>query len=125
MQVRRIFGGFKRGMKNCLRLALVGGVNNPPFVANALVDQTVAEGGALSYAFASNSFGDASTLTYTAVVTDDGGLGSWITFTPGTRAFTGTAPAVDVDTVVTVTVTATDPFSLTAEDTFTITVTAV
>lgn len=121
-QLRRTFGSKSRAFSRGLVAAR--GTNPAPTVANALVDQSVNEGGALSYAFASNSFADADsqTLTYSATLSDGSALPGWLTFTAGTRTFAGTAPAVTVTTVLTVRVTATDPFGATVTDDFTITI---
>jgi hypothetical protein len=124
MRVRRAFGSFVRGMKNAL---VYGGrsVNVAPALANALVNQTVQASGALSYAFASNTFNDpeAAPLTYSAVLADGSALPGWLTFTASTRTFAGTAPAVEEQTVLTVRVTAADIYGRTASGTFTITIT--
>lgn len=125
MQLRRTFGSKKRAFN--YGLVKARGTNPAPTVANALVDQTVAEGAVLTYVFASNSFADADsqTLTYSATLSNGSALPGWLGFTPGTRTFTGTAPAVTEDTVLTVRVTATDPFGSTVTDDFTVTITNV
>lgn len=99
--------------------------NLAPVVAIGLVDQTLAEQTALNYQFAAGSFTDAQTITYTALSSDGSALPGWITFTAGTRTFTGTAPIVATDTVYTIDVFGTDSFGIRTKDTFTITVTAV
>lgn len=122
MQLRRTFGSKSRAFKMGLRKA--ASTNASPTVANALVNQSVNEGGALNYTFASNTFNDAEgqTLTYTATLSSGAALPGWITFNPATRAFTGTAPAVTANEVLTVRVTATDSFGGSVAGTFTITV---
>lgn len=124
MKIRRVFGSFSRGMRNILRYTTLVS-NAVPVLANALVDQTVAEAAQLSYAFAANSFSDDEALTYSATLADGSSLPGWITFTSGTRTFAGTAPAVDANTDIDVIVTATDIFGRYATGSFTITVTAV
>ena len=96
--------------------------NNAPTVANIIPDQTATVGTALSYAFPANTFNDADNddLTYTATKSDDTALPTWLTFTAGTRAFSGTPQAADVGTL-SVKVTA-DDRSATVSDTFDIVV---
>lgn len=126
MRVRRVFGSFVRGMKNSLVYA-GRAVNLPPVLQNALVNQTGNEGTVLNYPFASNTFNDpeAAPLTYTATLDGGAPLPAWITFTPSTRTFAGTRPAVTVTEVITVRVTAADIYGRTASGTFTITNTNV
>lgn len=126
MYVRRVFGSFIRGMKNSLIYA-GRAVNAVPTLVNALVNQTGNEGAALNYTFASNTFNDpeAAPLTYTATLDGGAALPAWITFTPSTRTFAGTRPAVTETEVITVRVTATDIYGRTASGTFTITNTNV
>lgn len=122
MELRRTFGSKSRAFSAGLIRARA--TNPAPTVANALVDQNVNEGAALSYQFAANTFADADsqTLTYTAALAAGGALPGWITFTAGTRTFSGTAPAVTENTPITVRVTATDPFGASVYDDFVITV---
>lgn len=120
MRVRRIFGSWDRAMKN-LVLHTKRSINRGPVVAIALVDQTVEEAAALNYQFNAGSFTDADTdtLTYSVVSKP-----AWVTFTAGTRTFTGTAPAYVANAnVFSVTIRATDTSGVFVEDTFTITVT--
>ncbi len=100
--------------------------NSAPTVANAIPDQTAAAGTAFSYAFPANTFADADsgdTLTYTATKSDNSALPSWLSFTAGTRAFSGTPAAGDAGTL-SVKVTASDGFGGTVSDTFDIVVAA-
>ena len=93
-------------------------VNDAPTVANAIVDQTATEDQAFGFTLPANTFndvdGDALTLTAT-------GLPTWLSFTPGTGAFSGTPANADVG-VVNITVTATDPSNEAVSDVFSITV---
>ena len=76
--------------------------NNAPVVAIPIPDQTATEGALFSYAFPDTTFTDADsgdTLSYTATKGDGANLPTWLTFTPATRAFTGTPAATDVETV--------------------------
>ena len=98
--------------------------NAAPTVANPIDDQTATVGTALLYAFPANTFADADsdTLTYTATQSDNSALPAWLSFTPGTRAFSGTPQAADVETV-SVKVTASDATE-SVSDTFDIVVSA-
>lgn len=121
MELRRTFGSLKRAYSVGLLATKVA--DAAPVLAIALVDQNVNEGAALSYQFNSGSFTDAdNAITYSATLADGSALPGWLTFTPGTRTFSGTAPAVTVTTVISVTVTATDIFGKSVSDTFTITI---
>ncbi len=100
--------------------------NAAPTVANAIPDQTAVAGTAFSYAFPANTFNDADTgdtLAYSATKSDGMALPSWLTFTAGTRAFSGTPAAGDAGTL-SVKVTASDGFGGTVSDTFDIVVKA-
>ena len=60
-----------------------GGSNQPPVVANALVDQSVDAGSAFSYTFAANTFTDPNAgtlLSYAATLSGGGALPGWLTF---------------------------------------------
>lgn len=97
--------------------------NRPPTVQNAIPDQSATVGTAFSYAFPANTFADADnhTLTYSATETGESGLPTWLSFTAGTRTFSGTPTAGDVGRL-SVTVTASDGNGGSARDTFHITV---
>jgi len=119
MKVRRIFGSWDRAMKLIIKHTKER-LNARPTVANALVNQTLNEGAALNYQFASNTFAESNagqSLTYSIVTKP-----AWVTFTAGTRTFTGTAPAVTAQTVDTVTVRAMDEYGVYVDASFTITV---
>jgi hypothetical protein len=122
MQLRRTFGSKSRAYS--VGLLATTAVDVAPVLAIALVDQNVNEGAALSYQFNAGSFTDAdNAITYTAAITTTGAaLPGWMTFTPGTRTFSGTAPAVTVNTVISIDVTATDIYGKTVTDTFTVTI---
>ena len=95
-----------------------------PTVATVIPDQTATAATAFSYAFPATTFSDADsdTLTYTATQADGTALPSWLSFTAGTRTFSGTPQAADVATV-SVKVTASDG-SASVSDTFDIVVSA-
>ena len=97
--------------------------NNAPTVTNPIPDQTATTGAAFNYAFPDTTFTDADTLSYTATQSDGANLPIWLTFTPATRAFTGTPMVTDAQTF-TVKVTASDPNSATVSDEFEIIVSA-
>ena len=84
-------------------------LNSDPTVANEIPNQTATAGTAFGYTFPENTFSDTDgdTLTYTAAQGDDSALPGWLTFTAGTRTFSGTPQASHVGTV-TVKVTADD-----------------
>jgi hypothetical protein len=93
---------------------------NPPTVANPVLDQNATEDALFTYTVPANTFTDvdnADTLTYTT-----GARPNWLGFDATTRTFTGTPTNADVGTL-TITVTATDGDGGTASDTFTLTVT--
>ncbi len=98
-------------------------VNAAPTVASAIPDQRARVATAFSYTFPANTFADANgdTLTYTATRSNGTALPSWLTFTAGTRTFSGTAQAANVETL-SVKVTASDGFGGTVSDTFDIVV---
>jgi VCBS repeat-containing protein len=93
-------------------------VNDSPVVATPLPDRAVSLGSSLNFSFGANSFSDvdSSTLTYTASRADGTALPSWLSFTAGTRTFTGTPASADIGTL-SVRVTASDG-SLATSDTF-------
>ena len=124
MQLRRTFGSKSRAYS--VGLIATKAANTAPVVAIALVDQTVNELAVLTYQFNAGSFTDANsdTITYSARLSSGAALPAWLTFTAGTRTFSGTAPAYvgSAADITTVTVTATDIHGGSITDTFTITV---
>ena len=101
-----------------------GAPNQPPVVANVIPDQTATEGTAYNFTFASNTFSDpnaGTVLTYTASLSGGGALPAWLTFTGGTRTFSGT-PAIANVGVIDVRVTAADGAGGTVSDVFSLTV---
>ena len=103
----------------------VNNVNDAPVLDNALIDQAASEDVAFSYSFAANSFSDpfpvADTITYTATLSDNSALPSWLSFDGATRTFSGTALGSDTG-AISVRVTATDSFSANVSDDFDITI---
>ena len=99
--------------------------NDAPTVTNAIGDQTIAEDSALSFQFASNVFADVDagdSLTYTAALSNDAALPSWLSFDASTRTFSGTPANEDVGSID-AKVTATDGSAASVSDTFAIQVT--
>ncbi len=101
----------------------VNDLNDDPTVANEITDQSVNEDSALSFVVPTNTFNDedGDTLTYTATLSDDSALPSWLSFDATTQTFSGTPLNDDVGSI-SVKVTATDAADVTISDTFTLTV---
>jgi len=116
-RVRRAFGSFLRGMRNSLARAKVIDL---PLTVPTLANQTGAANTAVNYNAPAFTDPEGAGITYTAALDGGAPLPSWITFTPGTRNFAGTRPALATQTV-TVRLTATDIYGKTASGTFTIT----
>ena len=98
----------------------VNNTNDPPTLENTIPDQQATEDVAYSFAFAANTFNDqdpGDNLTYSATLSDDSPLPAWLTFTPGTRTFSGTPTNRSVGTI-TVKVTATDNSEESVSDEF-------
>ena len=100
-------------------------VNDAPIVANALVDQSVAEDNAVTFVLPANAFSDVdgNALALTAKMADGAALPIWLSFNTATRTFSGTPP-LNFNGVLQIAVTASDG-QLTAIDVFTLTVTPV
>ncbi|WP_265991520.1 putative Ig domain-containing protein [Larkinella insperata] len=97
--------------------------NQPPVVANPLLDQTATVGTSFAYQFAANSFADPNgdAMTYTATLANNANLPSWLSFTASTRRFSGTPPSGSAGSI-TVKVTARDGKGGTSSDDFVITI---
>jgi len=105
----------------------IHGANDAPTVANHISAPTdVYAGNAWSPApFAANTFNDVDsgdTLSYTATLSDDSALPSWLSFSAATRTFSSDGVTASAGTTVNVKVTATDSGSLSVSDTFVLTV---
>jgi Ca2+-binding RTX toxin-like protein len=96
--------------------------NTAPVVANAVADQSAAEGSTWSFVVPADSFSDADgdTLAYTATLAGGDPLPSWLSFDEATRTFEGTPPA-DSDHAISIKVTASDG-DLSVSDTFEVTI---
>ncbi len=92
-----------------------------PLVSIPLLDQTTNIGSSFSYIFPANAFehSASASLTYSATLAGGSPLPSWLTFTAGTRTFSGTPLSGD-QALSNILVTATDPFTLFATDLFTL-----
>ena len=106
----------------------VANVNDAPIVSAALVDQSITQGQAFSYALPVSSFTDVDIihgdmLTYTATVAGGGTLPAWLTFDAATRTFSGTPGVGDVANL-SIIVTATDTGGLSASSSFAVAVNA-
>ncbi|MDT2076218.1 MAG: putative Ig domain-containing protein, partial [Planktomarina sp.] len=102
--------------------------NDAPIVSNEIPDQTISEDQNLHFfQFGTDIFSDidvGDTLTYTASLSDNSALPSWLSFNGLARTFSGT-PRNDEVGDIEVTVIATDAAGATASDTFMTTVTNV
>ncbi|HEY0548906.1 MAG TPA: choice-of-anchor D domain-containing protein, partial [Verrucomicrobiae bacterium] len=86
------------------------GLNRSPVVANPIPNLNATATLPFSHTFAVNTFSDADAeqaLTYTATRTNGAALPAWLTFTAGTRTFSGTPSPGNIGTL-NVRVTATD-----------------
>ncbi|EMI43564.1 Dystroglycan-type cadherin-like domain protein, partial [Rhodopirellula sp. SWK7] len=93
--------------------------NDVPLLTGEIADQTAVEDSEFNFAFASDRFidVDGDDLTYTATLVGGAGLPGWLTFTPTTRAFSGTPTNDDVGDIE-VEVTAADADNTTATERF-------
>ena len=98
-------------------------VNDPPETPS-LTDQTATEDQSFSYTFDAVTDPEGDSVAYTATLDDGGALPTWLSFTSGSRAFSGTPGEADAPVTLTIRVTATDNGTppATASDTFTLTV---
>ncbi|MGI9303851.1 MAG: putative Ig domain-containing protein, partial [Gammaproteobacteria bacterium] len=98
--------------------------NDAPEVAAALEDQNASEDGVFSFQVPEGTFEDINrhgALSLTATLADGAALPGWLSFDAATGTFNGT-PTSDELGAIELRVTATDPWGLTASDTFTLTV---
>ena len=108
--------------KQVLRMVVNGaeksGGNAAPTLDNPLADQEAIAGQPFSFQIPADAFSDpdGDTLTYSA-----GNVPTWLTFTPGTRTFSGTPPGSLTLAPNEVNVTATDPGGLFVQDIFKLT----
>ena len=103
----------------------VTNVNEAPTVAAPLADQQATEDAAFSFIVPGSTFADVDpgdSLIYSATLADGSALPTWLSFAPITRTFSGTPLNSHVGTLA-LRVTATDTGTLSASDTFSLTVT--
>ena len=101
-----------------------GGGNQQPVVSNPIPNQTATAGTVFSYTFPTNTFSDpdaGTTLTYSATLSNGSALPAWLSFSAGTRTFSGTPAAANVGPID-VRVTASDGAGGSISDIFTLTV---
>ena len=101
-----------------------GGGNQQPVVSNPIPNQTATAGAVFSYTFPTNTFSDpdaGTTLTYSATLSNGSALPAWLSFSAGTRTFSGTPAAANVGPID-VRVTASDGAGGSISDVFTLTV---
>lgn len=118
---------FADGSTTSLSELFPSNVNHAPTVATPLEDRTIQEDVPFTMTVAVDAFADPDAgdlLTFSASLAHDGPLPSWLSFDAGTRTFSGTPDNGDVGSLE-VKVTATDSGSLSASDTFNLTVTNV
>jgi hypothetical protein len=72
-------------------------INNAPFVLNSLQNQTAIVNALFNYTFSNDTFIDPNGhfLTYTAKLSDDSSLPSWLNFNSSQRKFFGTPKALN------------------------------
>ena len=99
--------------------------NNPPTVANPIVDQSTIVGDFYSFTFPVNTFADpdGDVLTYSATLSGGGALPGWLTFDAVSRTFSGTPGPGDI-AVNNIRLTATDGKGGSVFDEFVLTVTS-
>ena len=92
--------------------------------APTLTDQAATEDKSFSYTVPAFIDPDGDTVTYAAVLDDNGALPAWLSFTPSTRTFSGTPLESDTPGSLAIRITATDNGTPTASTkvTFTLTV---
>ena len=95
-------------------------INNPPTVANPILNQTATEDAVFSFTFDANTFSDVDAgdvLTYTPILENGNLLPTWLSFDAITRTFSGTPLNENVGNL-SIKVTATDSSNATANSIF-------
>ena len=98
----------------------VSPVNDAP-VAPSIPSQTATEATAFSYQAPAFTDPEGTSLSYSAALSDGSALPSWLSFTAGTRTFTGTPQETDTPATLTIRLTASDG-TLTAQVDFTLSI---
>ena len=120
----RAYNGSYWGDWQSLTAVVAGVAAAPPTVTNQTPNQTWQQGQHVSFTLPANTFTDPQqeTLIYTATLANGQALPAWLSFNGTTDSFSGTVPAGMES--LTVKVTATDTSSLSASETFGVTVPA-
>jgi Tol biopolymer transport system component/Ca2+-binding RTX toxin-like protein len=95
-------------------------INNPPTVANPILNQTATEDAVFSFTLAADTFNDVDAgevLTYTAILENGNLLPTWLSFDATTRTFSGTPLNENVGNL-SIKVAATDSSNATANSIF-------
>ncbi len=100
-------------------------VNEAPFVAAGLTNQTANAGGVFSYTFPNvgGAFDDVDAADSADLLYTVSGMPAWMTFNEATRTFSGIPATGDIGTTSTITVTATDSGGLSVDTDFAVSVT--
>ncbi|MCA3272608.1 MAG: putative Ig domain-containing protein [Roseomonas sp.] len=101
----------------------IANTNQAPALALPLADRIAAEGATFSFTIPAGSFTDpdGDALTLSATLANGDPLPSWLSFTPTTRSFSGTAP-IDASVNLAIRVTGMDASGATAFDDFSLAV---
>ncbi|NCR71962.1 MAG: hypothetical protein GPI93_12565 [Microcystis aeruginosa LG13-12] len=102
----------------------VNPVNDAPSLENAIADQTTTEDTPFTFPIPDNTFADVDTgdtLTYSATLSNDNPLPSWLNFNQTNRTFSGTPTNNDVGDL-SLKVTVTDSVGESVSDSFTLTI---
>jgi Ca2+-binding RTX toxin-like protein len=110
------------GAEDLSTLTVIPYENHVPVVSQALADILSSQGELVYFTLPANSFTDAGdSLTYSASLSDNAPLPSWLSFDVATQTFSGTPGAGDIG-VLSLKVTATDNDAAAISDVFDLTV---
>ena len=104
----------------------VANVNDSPIISNPIADQTAIQDSLFSFIFSDNTFADldqifGDSLSYTARLSNDDDLPTWLSFNASTRQFSGTPDNSNVG-ILSIKVTATDDSLASIADQFNLTI---
>jgi len=129
LQVRVTADDSNSGTVSDIFTLTVRNTNDAPTLANAILDQSTPEDSSYNFQLPANTFSDVDldvdpgeVLSYEAVIDGETVLPGWLTFTTGTRTFSGTPTNDDVGSVD-IRVTVTDVAGDNVSDVFSLTVT--